>query len=224
MTSAPTADPADAGTTAELAACLRTLRDRRGLTYSALEKAAEALPRKNGECRTLPRSTVSDMLAGKRLPSKDRLLTFLASCRVHPDEFPRWLAAWDRARVTNDHAPPPTARERRSRKLLAAAVVAVASIAATLAVVWATGLLDRPAVTEYRMTTTAATWTHRSPDARDETHEGTLPAGQHDFSCWTVGAPLTHDGYHSSTWVKTHDVYVNSLFLYAGDTADLPRC
>jgi hypothetical protein len=36
------------------------------------------------------------MLAAKRLPRQDLLLTYLEACGLEPAEHPRWLAAWNR--------------------------------------------------------------------------------------------------------------------------------
>lgn len=44
----------------------------------------------------LYRSTVSDMLAGKRMPSRAVLMAFVRACGVHPDRLPPWRRAWER--------------------------------------------------------------------------------------------------------------------------------
>src|SRR5205807_8339183 len=51
--------------------------------------------RRPGYASALPKSTVSDMLSGKRVPPKDKLLTLLAACGVPADQMPHWIAAWE---------------------------------------------------------------------------------------------------------------------------------
>jgi hypothetical protein len=236
-------DPAEVKDVAGLAACMRALLDRRGLSYSTLAKAAARLPQRNGEMPSLPRSTVSDMLSGKRLPTRSRLVTFLAACRVSPDDLPHWLAAWDRARVAGPvpaprippeaRRPAPAARlpSRRPRLFALVAGTAIIAAGATAAGLWFSGALSRsqPHPGGLTLVVTASNWTHSSPDPFDPSHVGNLEAGPHQFYCWTLGTQMHLNGYTSSTWVKTYDehdnaVYINSLWLYAGDTRNLPRC
>lgn len=42
----------------------------------------------------MPRSTMADVFAGRRLPRKQILVTFLRACGVDPQTDPRWLAVW----------------------------------------------------------------------------------------------------------------------------------
>lgn len=153
-------DPAEVTDLGELAACMRRLVERRGLSYSALGKAAEGLPRRNGQGQSLPRSTVSDMLSGKRVPPKDKLLTLLAVCRVSPDDVPAWLAAWDRARsngTTASTTPPPAQPAHRWRPLVVpVATAAVTSAAITAGAFWSLGTVSP---------TTAAASTGSPPSA-----------------------------------------------------------
>ncbi|MFE0025525.1 hypothetical protein [Amycolatopsis sp. NPDC059021] len=91
MTS-PTADidPLDATTVAEFAACLRQVRLRAGNpSYRALQQwgARNKVP--------LPRSTVQDALAGRRLPRKSLVLGLIRACGVPVDDR-RWENAWTR--------------------------------------------------------------------------------------------------------------------------------
>ena len=86
------------GTAGELSACLQALRERRGYSYADLDRAARALPQQAGRLRALPRSTLSDVVNGKALPTKELLLTFLAACHVAREDIPQWLAALERAR------------------------------------------------------------------------------------------------------------------------------
>lgn len=84
-------DPGDAVTTGDLAALLRQVRARvDNPSLRDLERAAHRLG------RTLPRSSVSDMLKGKRLPRQELVLTFLEACGLDPAADPRWTAAWNR--------------------------------------------------------------------------------------------------------------------------------
>jgi hypothetical protein len=106
-TAVPGIDPSRVSTPDELAACLDGLRRRRGLSYEAMEKVVcEAmekggvkLPPHAGRSRLepLPKSTVGEIVTGKRLPTKGKLLTFLAVCGVASDDYAQWLAAWERA-------------------------------------------------------------------------------------------------------------------------------
>lgn len=231
---APTPDPARVADLPGLAACMRALVGRRNLTYTQLARAAERLPRRDGQLVPLPRSTVSDMLSGKRLPSKDRLLTFLAACRVAPDDVPHWLAAWDRVRtstmtittpttttpttttaevqpqVSQPPAKPPWWRFSR-RGVVLVAVTAILSAGTTVASLWAAGAFhpaDPPVVRPLRghiLTVLYQNSTHSRPDASDASHVGTVDPGPHIVYCWTVGAPLRYNGRTSAIWVRADD-------------------
>ena len=85
----PGVDPSRVSTPDELAACLDGLRRRRGLSYEAMEKAAAKLPPRPGGSRLepLPKSTVGEIVTGKRLPTRGKLLTFLAVCEVAPADL-----------------------------------------------------------------------------------------------------------------------------------------
>jgi len=100
------ADPAQVDSPASLADLLRALLARQGMTYGDVGRAAERLPKRDGQTQALPRSTISDVLTGKRLPPKDKLLTLLAACRVPPEDVPHWLATWERARGAHLKARP----------------------------------------------------------------------------------------------------------------------
>jgi hypothetical protein len=99
----PGVDPSKVNTPDELAACLEGLRLRRGLSYEVMEKAAAQLPSRSGRSRLEPlaKSTVGEIVTGKRLPAKGKLLTFLAVCEVAPADLAQWLAAWERARTAD---------------------------------------------------------------------------------------------------------------------------
>ncbi|WP_147341082.1 helix-turn-helix domain-containing protein [Actinomadura logoneensis] len=83
-------DPLRGGTTvAGFAECLRRLRAQAG---NPSLRRLELWGQQNG--RPLARSSVSDLLRGGRLPSRELLLAFLEACGVDPVEDTRWLAAW----------------------------------------------------------------------------------------------------------------------------------
>ena len=92
-------DPTQVNTAAELAVCLDGLRRRRGLSYEAMAAAASRLQSRQGGSRWEPlaKSTVGEIVTGARLPSKGKLLTFLAVCGIVPSDLAQWLAAWERA-------------------------------------------------------------------------------------------------------------------------------
>jgi hypothetical protein len=94
----PGVDPSRVNTPDELAACLDGLRRRR-LSYEVMADLAAKLPSRSGRSRPepLPKSTVGEIVTGKRLPTKGKLLTFLEVCGVAPADLAQWLAAWERA-------------------------------------------------------------------------------------------------------------------------------
>ena len=116
----PGVDPSRVSTPDELAVCLDGLRRRRDLSYEAMEAAAKLLSRSGGSrLEPLPKTAVGEIVTGKRLPTKGKLVTFLAVCGVAPADLAQWLAAWERAR-TADLAPPAGAvrvRDARPRLL-----------------------------------------------------------------------------------------------------------
>jgi len=113
----PGVDPSRVNTPDELAACLDGLRHRRGLSYEAMEKAAAELSSRSGGSRRepLPKSTVGEIVTGKRLPAKGKLLTFLAVCDVAPADLAQWLAAWERASTADLARPAGGVRVRDAR-------------------------------------------------------------------------------------------------------------
>jgi Helix-turn-helix domain len=115
----PGVDPSRVSTPDELAACLDGLRRRRGLSYEAMEAAAR-LPSRSGKSRLepLPKSTVGEIVTGKRLPTRGKLLTFLAVCEVAPADLAQWLAAWERARTADLARPAGGVRVRDARPRL----------------------------------------------------------------------------------------------------------
>jgi hypothetical protein len=113
----PGVDPSGVNTPAELAACLDGLRRRRNLSYEAMEKAARNRRSRPGIPRweSLGKSTVGEIVKGKRVPTKGKLLTFLAVCEVTRADVPLWLAAWERASTAHLTAPADGVRVRDAR-------------------------------------------------------------------------------------------------------------
>ena len=120
LAAVPGVDPSRVSTPDELAACLDGLRRRRGLSYEAMEKAAAKLPSRSGGSRLepLPKSTVGEIVTGKRLPTKGKLLTFLTVSEVAPADLALWLAAWERASTVDLARPADGVRVRDARPRL----------------------------------------------------------------------------------------------------------
>ena len=92
-------DPAAATNLDELAACLRRLRSRAGMPpYRRFEEqtlhASGKLPGTELERVPIRRSTLTDLLAGRRFPRKAFLLSFVEACGVSLDTDHRWGEAW----------------------------------------------------------------------------------------------------------------------------------
>jgi len=77
---------------------------------------ATALPTRDDRQPALPRSTFSDLLAGKSMPSKDTIVTFLTVCGLATeiDQAP-WLAAWERVATAHLRRPADAVRVREAR-------------------------------------------------------------------------------------------------------------
>ncbi|MDX8053849.1 helix-turn-helix transcriptional regulator, partial [Lentzea sp. BCCO 10_0798] len=105
------AEPADldaghlgsVNTPADFAACLEGLRRRLELSYEAMEQAARKLRPRPGHARFehLGKSTVGEIVTGRRMPTEGKLRTFLAVCQVPIVDQVRWHAAWERARLAH---------------------------------------------------------------------------------------------------------------------------
>lgn len=109
----------------EFIASLRDLKQRSGLTYRQLEKRAAE------RGKVLARSTLADVLAGKRMPAPDVLDAFVHACG-EGDQAESWQQA--RASIA-EPAPVPTARRRRSMWwLIAAGLVVLVSVGTWFAV------------------------------------------------------------------------------------------
>ena len=116
----PGVDPSGVSNPDELAACLDGLRRRRGLSYEAMENAAAKLQSRSGgpQREPLPKTTVGEIVTGKRLPAKGKLLTFLTVCEVAPADLAQWLAAWERASTAALARPAGAVRVRDARPRL----------------------------------------------------------------------------------------------------------
>ncbi|MFF3554000.1 helix-turn-helix domain-containing protein [Streptomyces tsukubensis] len=93
--------PREARDTAELAALLKDLKERSGLTYRALEEAAA----RRGD--VLPRSTLAAVLGGRGLPRPELLAAFVRACG-EGSRVDEWLEA--RARIAG-RPPEPADRQ-----------------------------------------------------------------------------------------------------------------
>lgn len=105
-------DPMLVNTAAELAGCLDELRLRQGLSYEAMEQAARELSPRPGQARYehLGKSTVGEIVTGRRLPTAGKLRTFLAICQIPLVDQVQWRAAWERARAAHLAKPDRAAR------------------------------------------------------------------------------------------------------------------
>jgi hypothetical protein len=94
-------DPSYARNVAEFALCMRQVRAQAG--HPSLREL-ELRARRSG--RRLPRSSVSDALAGRWLPRKELVLDLLQACGIDPAAHTRWVTAWTRlADQTSADAP-----------------------------------------------------------------------------------------------------------------------
>src|SRR4051812_38174471 len=99
-------DPAQIETLPQLAAGLNALR--RGRSYAELDRAAGG----RAKAPVLPPSTLSDMVNGKSVPSRDTMVTFLTACGLTgPLQVP-WLAAWERVDTSHLRRPAGAVRVR----------------------------------------------------------------------------------------------------------------
>jgi DNA-binding XRE family transcriptional regulator len=97
----PLADPPDptaAASAADLVGMLKLLRQ-----WADGPSLAE-LNRRAGGHSLLPRSTVSDMLRGQRLPRLELVLTFVRACGLEEDQAAAWQAAWEHVRARESDA------------------------------------------------------------------------------------------------------------------------
>ncbi len=110
-------DTAEIHTLPELIEALNVLRGTR--TNAELTRQARALASHNGVMPELPRSTLSDLLRGAAVPSRDTMVTFLRVCGLttEADRQP-WLQAWDRVSAAHQRRPAGAVRVRRARPRL----------------------------------------------------------------------------------------------------------
>lgn len=101
-------DPASVQTLAELARALNLLRGTR--SYGRLDKA--------GRPPGLARSTLSNLLNGKSIPTRETMATFLTACGLSQDGQQPWLAAWERVATADLRRPPAAVRVREARPRL----------------------------------------------------------------------------------------------------------
>ncbi|MFF0154427.1 RICIN domain-containing protein [Micromonospora sp. NPDC005203] len=87
MSDHPEPDPATAGSHAEYVALLRQFREQSELTYRQLQRRAES----NG--RSLPSSTLHDMLGRDTLPRQELVVALLAAAGADDREISRWVDA-----------------------------------------------------------------------------------------------------------------------------------
>lgn len=84
-------DPTTATSWDEFAFCMRRLRARAdNVSYRELERWGE----EHG--RPLARTTLLEVLHGRRIPRKGLLLAFVEACGVDPTLDPRWEQTWNR--------------------------------------------------------------------------------------------------------------------------------
>lgn len=101
-------DPLDAATVAEFAECLRKVRTRAGNpSYRTLQQWGD---RNN---IPLPRSTVQDALAGRRLPRKTLVLALVRAFDI-PASDHRWEIAWTRLADQASKPTPPRGQLQQS--------------------------------------------------------------------------------------------------------------
>ncbi|WP_410583906.1 hypothetical protein [Amycolatopsis sp. lyj-108] len=116
-------DPLNAASVAEFAECLRAVRLRAGNpSYRALELWGD---RNN---IALPRSTVQDALAGRRLPRKPLVLGLVRACGI-PATDHRWDLAWTRlaAHASTASSPRTNLQQQLTRDFASAGLLRIGS-------------------------------------------------------------------------------------------------
>ena len=114
-------DPTTANNLDDLAACLRHVHIRADRpTYRALEQQTihtnGLLPGTRLKRIRLTRSIVSDVLLGRKFPSKAFLLTLVDACGIDLQNDRRWEQAWDRLAVQYQRVSPPLGEVERLRQ------------------------------------------------------------------------------------------------------------
>jgi transcriptional regulator with XRE-family HTH domain len=107
-------NPAVVSSTSEFLKLMKLLMAWRNMTLRELEARAKVSHAMAGEASWLPRSTISDLFRGNRLPSRPVLEAFVKICGLTSAEQERWLEARDR--LTMDPASEPASAVRGSRR------------------------------------------------------------------------------------------------------------
>ncbi|KAA5836940.1 helix-turn-helix transcriptional regulator [Saccharopolyspora hirsuta] len=236
-------DPDRSTTRDEFTELLNAARNRAGLSYAGVERAAKRLPPRSGHQPSLARSTLSDMLTGKRAPNKTNLEIYLLVCGIAEEDLPRWMEArkrvWETAPKPEPKAPP----KYRLRTVLitSASALALGAAAGATAVLL---LTPDPArgTGEPLVPLQVATynWTHWTPDPLAETRAGEIWPGTHAVACWTTGVRYTWIDEAgttrgtSDTWLRLATDYYGNRNVYISDLmlaptpkpaqSLLPRC
>src|SRR6266498_4680919 len=102
----PDVDPTTVQTLPELVRAFNQLRGAR--SYAELDKAVN---RRLGDGpRVLPASTLSNLLNGTSVPTRNTVVTFLAACGLDEQAQRPWLAAWERVSTNHLRRPPGAVR------------------------------------------------------------------------------------------------------------------
>jgi hypothetical protein len=107
-------DPAVVQTLRGLADAFQRLRGSR--SYAELDRAVN--PDRNPRGLRLAGSTLSNLLRGESVPTRETVTTFLAACGLDEEGLGPWLAAWDRVRTAHLHRPVGAVRVRDARARL----------------------------------------------------------------------------------------------------------
>jgi hypothetical protein len=107
-TSGGVGNPDTVQTLSELAAAFNQLRGDR--SYADIDRAARP--------QRLPASTLSNLLRGTSVPTRDTIVTFLTACGLDREEQGSWLAAWERVSRAHLRRPVGAARVRDARPRL----------------------------------------------------------------------------------------------------------
>ena len=99
-------DPTQIEALPQLAVALNLLR--RGRSYAELDRAVGG----RSKARVLKSSTLSDLVNGKSVSSKDTLVTFLTACGLTESGQQPWLAAWERVATSHLRRPAGAVRVR----------------------------------------------------------------------------------------------------------------
>lgn len=100
---APNPDPNTVHTLTELAVALNALRGAR--SYRELTETAKKQPSRGGRRPVLPRATLSDLMNGKSVPSRETMVSFLSACGLDAGAQQAWLAAWERVSTSHLRRP-----------------------------------------------------------------------------------------------------------------------